>query len=325
MNSTAIIFCVESGYLENMSKLLVTSLRKFSGRWKDVPVYAYQPRKGKSVSLKTKKFFESNHVTFIDENLNKTYRFYPPGNKVYACEHAANNLDYDNLMFVDTDTYFYNEPAEFSLMEDNQVALRPVYKKYLGAGNEHDPNWQYWKELYELIGVKELRYVKTSVDGDRILEYYNAGHILAQSSSGLFSIWKKNFELVMRKGIKPIKYGLYFTDQTTLAATISSMQLKVRQFSEVYNYPLMFNDELGNTDRNLELSQLVTVHYQDYFKKHRKSQSWFNHHDMDDKLKELKNLVFRFKLHQRDSMIQKTVNRIDKLQNLFLYKKQSWR
>ena len=76
MKNAEIIICTEKGILESKSKLLVYSIRKFGGRFKDIPIFSYQPRKDFKISNDTISFFKKNNVEIIDLDLNKEYKNY---------------------------------------------------------------------------------------------------------------------------------------------------------------------------------------------------------------------------------------------------------
>ena len=70
---TSIIICTEQGPLESKAKLLITSIREFSGAFRHVPIYSYEPRKNFRISSSTKAFFEKYEVNCIDLNLNQKF------------------------------------------------------------------------------------------------------------------------------------------------------------------------------------------------------------------------------------------------------------
>lgn len=207
MKKFELIILTEKGYLESMSKLLVYSLRTFGGKFKDIPIYSYQPRKDFRVSKKTLAFFEKYEVEYIDENLNTKFVDYPYANKPLACAHRELNTNAEHLIYSDCDIFFLNEPAEFDNFGDSDVIIRPVYIKNVGTGNENDENAAYWRALYAFLNVKVHRMLNTSVDNHRILEYYNGGHIFSKTRSALFAKWNENFIKTMDHGLKPDEGG----------------------------------------------------------------------------------------------------------------------
>jgi hypothetical protein len=266
MNKVEILICTEQGYLESMSKLLVSSLRQLGGTFKDVPIFSYQPRKQFKISAETIAFFEKNNVEYVDIELNKHFCHYPLANKPLACAHREMNTNADVLIFLDSDVFFLNEPNEFLNFEDADTILRPVDNKNIGARNSEDKNALYWNKLYALLDVKVRRYVTTTVGNEDIWKYYNSGHIATLTKSNLFNTWSENFLKVMDAGIKP-DTGLFFVEQSVFSATVSQMELKVKQFSKEYNYPLPAVHKIANNKYVVSsFDSLVSIHYHGVFK-----------------------------------------------------------
>jgi len=266
MINIEIIICTESGILEAKSKLLVYSIREFGGRFKKVPIISYQPRNNFKVSNETISFFEKNNVKYIDLDLNKEYCDYPLANKPIVCAHREINTKADILVFLDSDVFILNEPIEFIEFEDADVILRPVDFSNIGIENlnNNDINSSYWKNLYELLNVQIQRNVLTTCTNENILEYYNSGHIVTLTKNGLFKAWNENFNKVMNSGIKP--NNTFFLEQSVFSATVSQLELKVKEFSKEYNYPISKGLNIKNNRYFLlSIDQLVSVHHHKYF------------------------------------------------------------
>lgn len=265
MQKVEIVICTENGYLESMSKFLVASLREFGGRFKDVPIYSYQPRKQFKISPDMISFFENNNVEYVDIELNSKYHQYPLANKPLACAHREMHTNADVLIFLDTDMFFLNEPTEFTEFDNADVILRPVDVKNIGVQNSRDENAIYWNNLYKLLKVKSYRNIKTTVTNHDIYEYYNSGCIATLTRSNLFSTWKDNFLKVMDAGIKPDS-GLFFVEQSVLSATVSQMGITVKHFSKEYNYPIHLEHKIKNEEYAVsDFDSLVCVHYHKIF------------------------------------------------------------
>ena len=261
-----IIICTEKGYLENTSKLLIASLRTFGGALKDTPVVSYQPRKGYEVSADTKKFFRENNVEHIELELNPNFAHYPLANKPVVCAHREQHSDADILVFLDSDVIIYGEPNEFLMNRSaSTVRLRPVDGRNVGAYNSEDSNALYWNTIYKQLRVSNRRYVSSTVFNERILEYYNSGHIVVNRETGVYSEWLKNFKKVMNSGVRP-DLGIFFVEQSVLAATITQMNLDVDLFGKEYNYPIHFNERLQNEDYFVsDFESLISIHYHKLF------------------------------------------------------------
>lgn len=263
-----IIICTEgAGYLESQSKLLVSSLREFGGKFRDIPIFSYQPRKKFKVSPETIAFFEKNNVEYVDIELNKDFQDYTFANKLLASAHRETNTDAEILIFLDSDILFLNEPKEFANFDNADVILRPVDMKNIGTENSEDKNSAYWDSLYNLLGVKIRRNVLTTVTNENIWEYYNTGHIVTFPKNNFFRTANENFLKVMDAEIIPDS-GVTFVEQSVFSATVSQMELKVKLFSKEYNYPLPMEGQIKNSDYIVnDFDSLVSIHYHDIFKK----------------------------------------------------------
>jgi hypothetical protein len=265
MNDISIVICTEKGPLEAMARLLVSSLRKFGGSLKDLPVYSYSPRKGLQPGADTKRYFERSDVTIIDHELNSGFSGYALANKIFASYHAEKHLKSDILVFLDTDSFILSDPEQFRLPPGVDARLRPVDSKNVGAEGESDRNFEYWRRIYEITGVREYTYVTTSIDRRRILSYWNGGHIVVRRDKGIFQKWEENFQRVMKNNLQPDD-GIFFVEQTALAATISGGNYRVGQLSPWYNYPIHLHDKIPDPEKKAgSIDELVSVHYHKIF------------------------------------------------------------
>ena len=198
------ILCCEKGYLENTSRLLIDSIRTFGGAYKDSAIYVYRPRMGPEVSAETRDFFERHHVAYIAEELNSAYPTYALANKVAACAHREQHTAADVLVFVDSDTFFLRPPDVLATLAEGEVLLRPVDYKHVGVPADFSgPTGPYWRELWQLADIQLRPTVRTTMDNEEILAYYNSGLVATNTVNGLFSHWNILFDEVMRRGLKP--------------------------------------------------------------------------------------------------------------------------
>ena len=248
-----------------MSKILISSIRQFGGVVKDCPIYSFQPRKSKKVSKETLQFFEKNNVNFIDIELNKNYGFYPLANKPLICAWAEQNIDSEILIFLDSDVVVFNQPDEMIDLSNYDVRLRPVDIIGSGSDGKTDANAAYWDQLYQQLGVNSRKHITTTLDSQHILAYWNTGHIVSKRSTGLYGQWKQNFEMMISKKLIPSN-GLFFTEQISLAASVSALDLKVAEFGNCYNYPIHLHHKLVETNRSAARpDDLISIHYHDLF------------------------------------------------------------
>ncbi len=275
MNAEVII-CTEKGYLEATSKLMIFSLRNFGGSYSKLPIFSYNPRKGKPLSRSTLKFFEENEVVYIDLPLNLKYTDYPYANKPIACNHREQKTSADILIYLDSDTFFLNPPNEFAAISEADVLLRPVHIKNVGTDAGFSGVYgEYWKKLYGLLGVKNLREITTSMDRKKILEYFNGGMFLTKTQTGLFRAYHDNFEKVMAAGLMPGNEKT-FVEQTVFAATVSQMELEVKLLSKYYNCPEgRFMKTASKSNAIDDMHNVVLVHHHNIFRNRDASNPFF--------------------------------------------------
>lgn len=257
-----IIICTERGPLEGMSKLLVWSLRNNGGSFSNIPIYTYMPRNyNQKLSNETLSFFEQNEVVIIDEILNKKYTSYPLANKPLSCAHRESNTKADYLIFLDSDSLFLSEPYLFSNLVVSDFFVNPVDFNTIGTNSTFSRGeYQYWSSLYKMLNVKRRRSVKTTVDKERILEYYNSGFIISKTSRGIFNHWLENFERVMASSLRPDR-GVFFVEQSVLSATISQLEIEVTPLGKYYNFPVDSYNKRWSGFYPYSLSSAIHVHY----------------------------------------------------------------
>lgn len=262
--TVAFIACVEAGRLEQQGVLLFESLRRHGGRYAAARAFAFRPRRGPPLADATLARFRELSVELIDERLNVDLEHYPIANKIFASAWAEQHLEEDVVAFLDSDTFFCAEPAEFALAGDAAALVRPVNRKNQGSSGPDDKKDAYWQELYRICQVPAGRFCETTVEREQIREYWNAGLIVARREDEVFAAWKRDFLLLLERQHLP-KNGLNNLDQMALAATLTRFGDRVRVPDARYNYPLPMRSELQEPLRSAPLEALVHVHYFRWF------------------------------------------------------------
>ncbi|MFY0655004.1 MAG: hypothetical protein JXQ96_23435 [Cyclobacteriaceae bacterium] len=316
-DSVSIIMCTERGVLENMSKILIESIRKFGGSLKDVPIYSFQPRKGHKVCKETKQFFELHDVEFIDIELNNKYSYYPLANKPMVCSWAEQHIDSETLVFLDSDVVIFDEPSLFSKVEDGKIRMSPVDIKGIGIGKDQNENSEYWQSLYETVGAQIKQFIETRVDGEEILAYWNTGHIIINKASGIFQKWKSNFDQVMRDK-KLTSNGLFFIEQSTFSATVSASNLEIDPLHASYNYPIHLHPDLEQNGKGLNLETSVSWHYHDLFSSHEKPEYLESFLTREERGIWLSDMVKKYPLEQK--LTSRIRQRAERYKNGIQYK-----
>jgi hypothetical protein len=260
--SIAFLIRVARGKLEAQAVLLAESLRAWGGTLAGTPVYAFTIPEDRP-SEETMERLGAHGVTHVELRLDSPYREPPVLNKVFVSAWAERELDHDVLAFVDSDTVFLDEPGELTLDSSPEPAIaatKPVgNSRTAGSTGPGDPNEPYWQRVYELLGVRSWPFVTTTVDRARIRAYWNTGLIAARRSAGLFQAWEDALVRLFEAGCvfkKPV-----LMEQVAWAGAIADVHDQVRILPEEYNYPLPKRTLLPPGVRDLELDDLVHVHY----------------------------------------------------------------
>jgi hypothetical protein len=256
--SIGFLIRVARGKLEAQSLLLAESVRTWGGALSGAPVYAFTSPDD-SPSEETMERLSAHDVSHVELRLDSPYRDPPVLNKVFVSAWAERELEHEVLAFVDSDTVFLDEPRELTL-DGWLAATKPVgNSRTAGSTGPGDPNEPYWQRVYELLEVRSWPFVTTTVDRARIRAYWNTGLIAARRSAGLFQAWEKALVRLFEAGCvfkKPV-----LMEQVAWAGVIADIHDRVRILPEEYNYPLPKRTLLPPGVRDLELDELVHVHY----------------------------------------------------------------
>jgi hypothetical protein len=268
----AFIACLERGSLEEQTILLCRSIRRFAGRYRDAPIYTFQPREGAEISPQTLAVLEQLGVSHSTERLNREFKESGYVNKIMVSARAEEVLKEEVLVFVDSDTIMTGEPLELDLPMRCDAAALPVNNRRLGSTGPGDTNEPYWQRMYDICGVeKRDAFVKTVIDEQYIRPYFNSGLIAVRRSAGLFTQWKSDFLRLIKAGCISEATGITGMDEFSLAVSLGRAIDRMRILDLRYNYPLqlLIRPALHSPFREAQLEDLIHVHYR----------FWLNHPD----------------------------------------------
>lgn len=255
----AFVIITESGLLEPKSVMMVKTLRKYGGRFKDCPVLSYSPRRGRVPGKKTLEFLRVYGVEAILDPLNDQFEEDCFANKIVACVHADATYDYERLVYLDSDMFVLQEPTLLWSDDTAVVKLRPVEQKKAGSTGT-DEHADFWEALFKLTGVTDPVYVTATLTGERIYGYWNGGVISAPAGTGFFSDWYKDYSALMRSGLLDPKWKA-FPEQMTIGMGIHRGKYRLEELPGIYNYPI--NTVLTPPDQGdvTGLGDVVIAHY----------------------------------------------------------------
>jgi hypothetical protein len=262
--SVAFIACVERGTLEQQTLLLCRSLRRYGGCHANAPFYTFSPRRGVGPCRPTRLALGDLGVEHIDEELNCEYRDYGYGNKVFVSAWAEEHLREDVLVFLDSDTVITGEPSELDLPKDADAAVRPADSTFMNSTGPAHPMDAYWQSVYQLLKLRCEPFVETEL-GRRVRAYFSSGLVAVRRSAGLFRYWREDFLRLVDAGCIPNDTGMNRMDEVSLSATLTRAFERMRILDSRYNYLIYKRAQLAPPWSNVQLEDLVHVHYRRCF------------------------------------------------------------
>jgi hypothetical protein len=263
LNDLAFLICVEHGRLEAEAVLLVESIRRWAGGAADAPIYAFSPRPDLQPGPETVDRLGGLGVTHVTESLiPELPGGLPTFNKVFVSAWAERELDHETLVFTDTDSVVLGEPTVL-LGGDWVAAAKPVDRRIAGSRGK-GKNEPFWRRMYEALGVTSEPFVETAVGRMRIRAYWNSGLLAVRRSAGLFDAWERGLKTLFDRDIVYHRMP-QFMDQLSWAAVTADYYDRMLVLPPGYNYPLRQRGGLEDEARDLDLAEMVHLHYRLFF------------------------------------------------------------
>ena len=268
------VHVVEHGALEHQSVLLVNSLRKFGGEFKDCTVFAISPRGRGNLSPQTIKEYRKLGVRFVSIALNTLWKEYPFVNTSYAAAYVEgiqeNQAKY--LVLLDTDVIFTSEPRELILNGEEKVGLRPIDTTSEEiAFQMHEQIPLYWKEIFSVCGnnPENIWEVRTTLDKVMVTACFNNGVVVSAISNKLFTRCIQGMEKALAvpyfRNLDRSSLEWHYLDQTFLSSVIMRdyVESEVKVLEEGYNYP--FSPRVLAEESDYGFRNVSVLHYHSMF------------------------------------------------------------
>jgi hypothetical protein len=274
---TPIVFATFAEQERDLERIhiMLDSIRTFAGRHKDVAVWVYLTE-GMLAS-------ESEHLEGIEslggefwlgEAPEEAIWFYL-SRKVFASAQAEEEAEgeADILAWFDADTVFLQEPGEFILPQGKSLGYRPVMHRNISPLYD-EPLDVFWKRAYEDMSVPESRVfpMLTVADGDKIRPYINAGCLVVRPERGLLRKWADSFRLlykdpVLKEMCRQDELKRVFIHQVALSGAVLKHlgRDEMLELSSRINYPVFFREMFGAKRDFHDLSEAVTIRYENFF------------------------------------------------------------
>jgi hypothetical protein len=174
------------------------------------------------------------------------------------------------LVWVDSDTLVLREPTGLLLPPAACMGCRPVDLRLIGSRWEEAPD-AFWESIYTDCGVdrEAIFPVRTTVEGDLIRAYFNAGCLVVHHEAGLLRHWRDS---VIRLAAGEFFQGLggrqrLFFHQAVLAGAVLAAfrREEIAELAPHVNYPLHLHARIPPDRRPANLRELDTCRYESVF------------------------------------------------------------
>jgi hypothetical protein len=260
---------------ENLAKIVIESLQKFGGIYKDSPVWVFFPNNHFSSQVLP----GMGNIERIPLEHRTDFPQYPFAIKVFICANAEAlaGSAYKSLVMLSLDCLFLNPPFLFDLNPHQNAsrsdsAFRPVHHRNIGslAAEPKDP---FWQAIYQELEVVRTPFtINSFADKQELRPYFNTHCFSINPALGLAQMWWDHFISLIKDQPfqetvctnEPQKIFLHQAILSTIIAKHLTLE-QIRLLPLEYNYPLNLLDEIPDEEKPVSLNRLVNVVYEDTF------------------------------------------------------------
>ncbi len=262
-------FCSSVTNPETM--ILVESIRKFSGEFSSCPIWLFTKKTLKEIPEDLLNSLYQHEVEIFTLDLDPEIANFSFIDHVYAAakaeEMAVNKTD--NLVFLGTNTLFFDSPEKFLLEDGISLGYRPVHHKLIGSLYD-EPIDYFWSLIYQKCNVKEENVfpMQTHIDGQILRPYISSGCLVVNPKRGFFKVWWEKYKIIHKEPVfKEFyeKYDLYliFIHQAVLSAVMLSEldKSEIKELPFEYNYPINLYHESLDEFKPKNFDNIITARY----------------------------------------------------------------
>ncbi len=263
-----IIIAFPSNCTDIETPLLISSIRKFAGKYSQSPIWVVTTKKNIEIPSKMIDFFNTMNVKVIYLNVNSDVMKLPfigftqAAAKAESLAKGKTNF----LIWLGSNSLVINEPKEFILADGINLGFRPVHHTLIGSLYDK-PLDSFWEMIYQKCNVDENKVfpMKTHIDGNTLRPYINSGFLIVRPEKHFLQTWAEHYkDMIYDEDIVEFfrKDELYtiFTHQ----AVLSSLFLTEFEKEETYKlpfeycYPIHLFHESLETLQPESINQMIT-------------------------------------------------------------------
>jgi len=251
--------------------LLTQSLRSFGGSFAGSPAMALVPVAGMmdpevEVGLRT-----------CDASI-VPYALAEPLNAVLLAERAAGAAQAEAaaqeiarlLVWLDSDSLILREPLGMQIPPEARIGCRPVDLRLIGSPWDEEPD-AFWGAIYAGCGVNRegIFPVRTTVEGQVIRAYFNAGCLVVRPEERLLRRWQAAILTLAARdefGALSGRERLFFHQAVLAGTLLATLRRKeIVELPPMVNYPLHLHDRVPEEWRPASLGEVESCRYESVF------------------------------------------------------------
>jgi hypothetical protein len=253
------------------TQLLVQSLRAFGGRWSSAPMMGLVPE-NVAPDGEFARGLKEYGVRLVPFAVDPALQTVPLAERAAGAAQAETAAEGEAglLVWVDSDSLVLSEPAGLLLPPMASIGCRPVDLRLVGSAWDDAPD-AFWESIYTGCGVdrQSIFPVQTTVEGEVIRAYFNAGCLVVRPEAGHLRRWR---EAIMRLAAGEFFQGLtgrqrLFFHQAVLAGAVlaAARREEIAVLPPDVNYPLHLHERMPPDRRAASLRELDTCRYESVF------------------------------------------------------------
>jgi hypothetical protein len=267
--------------------LLAQSLRAFGGSLAGSPVMALIPLAG-ALSPELEAGLQARDVSVVPFALPAPLDDVPLAERAAGAaqaEVAAQEVAH-LLVWLDSDSLILREPLGLRIAPEARVGCRPVDLRLIGSPWDEEPD-AFWEAIYAGCGVNRdsIFPVRTTVDGEAIRAYFNAGCLVVRPETRLLRRWQAAILTLAGRDEFCALSGRerLFFHQAVLAGTLLAAlsRKEIAELPPTVSYPLHLHKRVSNDRRPASLQQIESLRYESVFD----NDDWASRVPVDDDLR----------------------------------------
>ena len=244
---TTLCTCIEAGALEEQVMLLAESLRRFGGRYADLPLVAVRPRAGPRLAGATRRLLASLNVELVEKNLS-AFPWWAMANKPATMEHVDRTAKTPHVTWIDGDMVVLQEPGPFAPPPGIDFIAR-AGEAHDVASSGHDDRAEFWQRLCARLDMRfeDFPDVTSYPDEKPIKAYWQGGLLTARREVRFGKVFGEAYAAVLTGDIASKLAGTYHVDQVSVALAVQK-----GGFTQAHYDPRM-NFNVNALDKELSL------------------------------------------------------------------------